>query len=296
MRIDGKTAVVTGGASGTSHPLELAGLKTVLNDSLRGIAMKLVGGVKSVGSDPNLIEIRRGQIIRTAVKLFSENGYYHTTTQQIAREAGISAGLIYHYFHDKDDILFMALRKVLDTYEQEIPAALTDIEHPVDRLCMAIFAYCRVSDRLRKATVLTYRSTKSLRAERRVVIKEGETRTNRLMETYVAACIDGDFLRPVNAHMLVYVMVMFAHTWALKNWALRERYTLRQYVGEGLKLLIEPHLTTSGRIAFHRFKIHLSTFAVPPEVNADTDSKLRRKASASTAKSGRRRRARAAVE
>lgn len=258
--------------------------------------MKKVDGVESVGIDPKLIEDRRGQVVRAAVKLFSMNGYYNTTTQQIAREAGMSAGLIYHYFQDKDDILFLALQQVLDNYEREIPAAVTEIEHPVSRLCTAIFAYCRVVNRLREATVLTYRSTKSLRAERRVFIKEGETRTNRLMETYVAACIDGDYMRPVNAHMLVYVMVSFAHTWALKYWALCERYTLRQYVEEGLKIFIEPHLTTSGQVEFERFKIHLNTFVVPPEVEAESDSNSRRKASVPAAKSGRGRRARPVAE
>jgi AcrR family transcriptional regulator len=41
--------------------------------------------VDSVVTDPKLVEERRGQIVRAAVKLFSEEGYYTTTIQQIAR-------------------------------------------------------------------------------------------------------------------------------------------------------------------------------------------------------------------
>lgn len=258
--------------------------------------MKQLDKVEIVGVDSKPVADRRGQVIHAAVKLFSANGYYNTTTQQIAREAGMSAGLIYHYFQDKDDILFQSLQQVLDNYEREIPAALTQVEHPVSRLCTAVFAYCRVVNRLRDATVLTYRSTKSLGAERRVFIKEGETRTNRLMEIYVAACIEGGYMRPVNAHMLVYVMVSFAHTWALKYWAFCERYTLRQYVEEGLKLFIEPHLTTSGQVEFAQFKIDLRTFAIPAEVDIDSDSNSRRKAPVSTTRGGRGRSARPVVE
>jgi AcrR family transcriptional regulator len=258
--------------------------------------MKQVGKVESVGVDPKLIADRRGQVIRAAVKLFSEKGYYSTTTQEIAREAGISAGLIYHYFQEKDDILFLALQQVLDTYEQEIPAALVGLENPVDRLCMAIFAYCRVVNRLREATVLTYRSTKSLHAERRIFIKEGETRTNRLMESYVAACIDGGYMRSVNVHMMVYVTVSFAHTWALKYWALSERYTLRQYVEEGLKIFIEPHLSAKGLPEFERFNVRLGTFVVLPEVSAAPELKSGKKASATSAVTGRGRRGRSAAK
>jgi AcrR family transcriptional regulator len=208
--------------------------------------------VESVVSDPRLVGERRQQIVQAAVKLFSEHGYYSTTIQDVARAAGISVGLIYQYFRDKDDVLFLTLKLVLDTYEKEIPAALEGVEHPVARLCAALRAYCRVVDRLRDATVLTYRSTKSLRADRRIFIKQGETRTNRLLEGCVRACVAGGYMRPIDASLLVYQQVLFCHAWALKQWALRGRYTLERYVEEGLKLLVEPFLTEQGEAAFAR--------------------------------------------
>lgn len=203
--------------------------------------------VQAQVGDPRLIEERRAEIVRAAVKLFSERGYYNTTIQQIAREAGISVGLVYQYFREKDDVLFLALKDVLESYETEIPKALEGIEHPLERLRTAIRAYCRIIDRRREATVLTYRSTKSLRPERRRYIKEGETRTNRLLEGYLKECIAGGYLERVNTTLLVYQFVHFAHAWALKGWAFRNRYTLEEYVKEGLKLLVEPFLTGKGR-------------------------------------------------
>ncbi len=203
--------------------------------------------VESLVSDKNLVAERRAEIVRAAVKLFSERGYYSTTIQQIAREAGISVGLVYQYFRDKDDVLFLSLKNVLETYEAEIPKALEGIEHPLERLRTAIRAYCRIIDRLRDATVLTYRSTKSLRPERRRFIKEGETRTNQLLEKYLKECISSGYVERVNTRLLVYQCVHFAHAWALKGWAFRGRYTLEEYVKEGLKLLVDPFLTEKGR-------------------------------------------------
>ena len=216
--------------------------------------MESPGTVESVVTDPRLVGERRQQIVNAAIKLFSEQGYYSTTIQNIAREAGISVGLIYQYFRDKDDVLFLTLKLVLETYEREIPAALEGVEHPLERLCVALGAYCRVVDRLREATILTYRSTKSLRADRRIYIKDGEIRTNRLLEGCLRACIAGGHVRPVNDHLLVYQYVLFAHAWALKQWALRERYSLDDYVDEGIKLLVEPFLTTKGRAAIARIR------------------------------------------
>ena len=209
--------------------------------------------VESLVSDPRRVEARRAQIVRAAVKLFSEDGYYTTTIQRIAREAGISTGLVYQYVRDKDDVLLLALKLVLDTYEREIPHRLKGITHPVARLCAALDAYCAVVDRLREATVLTYRSTKSLRPERRALVKEGETRTNRLLEACLRACIEGGYMRKVNVHLLAYLQVMFCHAWALKHWAMRDRYTRERYVREGLKLLVEPFLAAKGRAPFAKW-------------------------------------------
>ena len=216
--------------------------------------MSSPGSVESAVADPKLVEERREQIVKAATKLFSEQGYYLTTIQDIAREAGISVGLIYQYFKDKDDVLFLTLKLVLETYEKVIPAALERAEHPLERLCLAIGAYCRVVDRLRDATVLTYRSTKSLRADRRTFIKEGETRTNRMLEGCLRAAIAAGHVRPLNDSLLVYQYVLFSHAWALKRWALRGRYSLEDYVEEGIKLLVEPFLTEKGRAAMARLK------------------------------------------
>jgi len=223
--------------------------------------MSTAGHVESIVTDPKLIEERRGQIVRAAVKLFSEEGYYTTTIQQIAREAGVSTGLIYQYFKDKDDVLFLTLRLVLETYEHEIPPRLEGVEHPVERLCMALWAYCSIVDGLKQATVLAYRSTKSLRAERRAVVKEDEIRTNRLMEACIRACVAGGYMRKVNEYLLAYQYVTFAHAWALKHWALRGKYNLAKYVAEGVRLLIEPFLTDKGIIALAAMRRRTADFS-----------------------------------
>jgi AcrR family transcriptional regulator len=50
-------------------------------------------------------ETRRLQIMETALKLFALEGYGHCSISMLAREAGISKGLMYHYFESKDALL-----------------------------------------------------------------------------------------------------------------------------------------------------------------------------------------------
>lgn len=51
------------------------------------------------------------KILDTALKLFCDKGYYNTTTNEIAREAGISVGSLYSYFPDKDTIFLEILKQ-----------------------------------------------------------------------------------------------------------------------------------------------------------------------------------------
>lgn len=50
-------------------------------------------------------EARKMQIIQAALDLFVERGYYGTKTSQISRRAGISEGLLFHYFPTKEILL-----------------------------------------------------------------------------------------------------------------------------------------------------------------------------------------------
>ncbi len=50
---------------------------------------------------------KRNKIIEKGFELMCNNGYYNTNTNEIAKYAGVSTGIIYQYFNDKKDI-FMA--------------------------------------------------------------------------------------------------------------------------------------------------------------------------------------------
>lgn len=45
------------------------------------------------------------QILNTALSLFCEKGYYSTSIEDIAKQAQISKGLLYHYFKSKEEVL-----------------------------------------------------------------------------------------------------------------------------------------------------------------------------------------------
>ncbi len=49
-------------------------------------------------------------ILDAAIRVFAQRGFHDTRVSDIAREAGISHGLVYHYFKSKDDVLICIFR------------------------------------------------------------------------------------------------------------------------------------------------------------------------------------------
>ena len=56
-------------------------------------------------ANKQLQEASRQKILMAAFELFASRGYATTTVDCIAKKAGVSKGLIYHYFNSKQDIL-----------------------------------------------------------------------------------------------------------------------------------------------------------------------------------------------
>lgn len=53
---------------------------------------------------------KRNKIVECGFRLMCENGFYNTTTTDIAHEAGVSTGIIYQYFNDKKEIFLEGVR------------------------------------------------------------------------------------------------------------------------------------------------------------------------------------------
>lgn len=66
----------------------------------------------------------RKQILRTALRLFSQRGYFNTSIHDIRREAGVSIGAIYHHFGTKEKLARALYDELVQDMEQSIAAAV----------------------------------------------------------------------------------------------------------------------------------------------------------------------------
>lgn len=56
-------------------------------------------------------EDRRDQLLDVAMHLFSRYGLEGTTTKDIAKAAGVSPGLLYHYYESKEELLVDVIKR-----------------------------------------------------------------------------------------------------------------------------------------------------------------------------------------
>ena len=60
------------------------------------------------------VEERRTQLLELGLKVFSDDGYDQVSMDEIARKAGISQGLLFHYFGTKQDFYVAVLSIISD--------------------------------------------------------------------------------------------------------------------------------------------------------------------------------------
>src|SRR5213593_4351016 len=56
-------------------------------------------------------EDKRGLILHAAVRVFARKGFHASRVGDIAEEAGVAHGLLYHYFRSKDEVLETIFRE-----------------------------------------------------------------------------------------------------------------------------------------------------------------------------------------
>ena len=87
---------------------------------------------------------RRTEILHSALRAFRTHGYHATTLADIAKQLGIRSAALYHYFPDKESILYACHREGLAEVERTLTEARERYATAEERLTYAIREHVRV--------------------------------------------------------------------------------------------------------------------------------------------------------
>lgn len=100
----------------------------------------------------------RQEILRTAARLFQQQGYDGTSMNDVAAALKLSKGGLYHHFQSKDEILFYLMEHAMDITQERVINVVRAIADPEERLRALIRRHIEVvlSIRDREITVMLH--------------------------------------------------------------------------------------------------------------------------------------------
>ena len=110
---------------------------------------------------------KKQKILRAAQIIISEKGLKDSTITEIARKAGVVDSIIYHYFKNKEDLLFCALDAQMKTAVKELMFNFKGIIGSVSKLGKMVWHHLHANDydqgdeKIRKYLTLECRANKN---------------------------------------------------------------------------------------------------------------------------------------
>jgi TetR/AcrR family fatty acid metabolism transcriptional regulator len=77
---------------------------------------------------------KRDALLRAAIDVFAERGYFNAQVADVARAAGVAAGTVYLYFRSKDDLLISIFERGMREAIAEGKHVIHGVNDPVERL------------------------------------------------------------------------------------------------------------------------------------------------------------------
>ena len=98
---------------------------------------------------------KRERILRAAIEVFAQSGYFNAKVSEIARTAGVADGTIYLYFDGKEDLLISIFREHTRNYLQSLERDLANVNRAEDRLRTAVRHHLETLGRDRSLAVVS---------------------------------------------------------------------------------------------------------------------------------------------
>lgn len=148
---------------------------------------------------------RREQILRAALRAFRERGYHATTLDHIAEHLGVRKTALYHYFPDKEAILFECHRESLGELER-ILAEARKLPGPREQLRHLIVEHVRVMTETLDGSPLAFEVT-ALADDKQAEIISGRDRYERELRRVIEAGTRAGEFRAVDAKVAVFAIL-----------------------------------------------------------------------------------------
>jgi TetR/AcrR family transcriptional regulator, cholesterol catabolism regulator len=147
------------------------------------------------------------RLLREAARLFRKQGYYRTSTRELAAALGMQSASLYHYMNTKEDLLAAICKRGNELMIEAVSAAIADDPPPKVAVQRAIRAHLATAIANRDVYLTTLAESKALSPKhRRDVERDRERYTDLLVHLLEEAQASGDFRDDLPAEHLMLVL------------------------------------------------------------------------------------------
>lgn len=149
---------------------------------------------------------RRDEILRSALRAFRDKGYHATTLEDIADRLGLRKTALYHYFPDKEAILYECHRRSLEQVVPLVQQARERFESAAERLAYVIREHVRVMTDTLEGSPLAFEVHELSPEHEAEVVAARDRYEKGLREIVIQGVKSGEF-RPVDAKTAVFAIL-----------------------------------------------------------------------------------------
>ena len=189
---------------------------------------------------------RRERILEIAINEFSSRGYENANINVIARNAGISIGLMYKYFSTKEDLFLTCIERGMRILEQTLEELMESRDKLLVKARKLILATCELSRKNENYIKLYNELTAEKNSERAVSLaREIESRTSKIYITAIAqALAGGDVRQDLNPRLFAFFLANLLTTLQFSFTCEYYKERLKIYTGIDTDLLNEDEIVT----------------------------------------------------
>ena len=89
---------------------------------------------------------RRAEIVDALLRVMADQGWAKATIARIAREAGLTPGLLHYHFQSKQEILLELVHRIESEHEARIQRLSKEAKTPTQRVRAMVLAYLKAGD------------------------------------------------------------------------------------------------------------------------------------------------------
>ncbi len=176
------------------------------------------------------------RIIDAAVKLISEKGYHGASTDLIAKEAGVSQGLIFHYFKNKEGLFFSLLKEKSKMFKEEFRKSAGDEKDVLKKIEIAVLTYSQLIQKEEKFYEIIIKQSRGAGLDFDKINKYGLMESAKLIGELIRTGVEQGVLRELDFEVAASCLFGMIEQNALRWMMLKKNFSLEDAIKEAMDI------------------------------------------------------------